>query len=251
MKILIITDERTGGTSFSRICGAMLGGLYVDDINTHFDNFKNNDTTSWAYNYDIEHNIGIASYFYKYDTFEHVDIYDMINFLFDNGIDIFKLSINDNYWTEQQTSHLVNSLNNNNNNFVIIKLIRRNNFDKILSKCIAVSLYDKIGNQAYDVKLDKYSININENEFKKMCEIKMKTHQVISSIYAPHNNIFVYETFYKDNNEVEKLKKILNIDKIADEYLFTDSYHKDYKSENVTVRNIFKLREIFYSSYNH
>ena len=140
MKILIITDERTGGTSFSRICGAIVGGLYIDDINTHFNSFKNRDTNIWAYNYDIEHGIGITSYFDKYTTFAEVDIYDMINFLFNNGINVFKLSINDNHWTDDQTNNLITSLNKNNNNFLTIKLIRKNNFDKILSKCIAITL---------------------------------------------------------------------------------------------------------------
>jgi hypothetical protein len=222
MKVLIITDERTGGTSFYNICGIMIDGLHIDDINTHFNKFKNKDIKSWVYKYDIKHNIGITSYFDKYDTFADVDIYNMITFLFNNGIDVFKLSINDSFWTNKQTENLVNSLNTNNNDFLIIKLIRQNNFNKILSKCIAFTLFDKIGDQAYDVKMQKYNISINEKVFIYICKTKLNTHKIINSICIPNNNIFVYESFYKDINEVTRLKKLLNVSTIVDKHLFNN-----------------------------
>ena len=252
MKVLIITDERTGGTSFNRICGAMIGGLYVDDINTHFENFKHRNSDSWAYNFDIKNKIGLTAYFDKYETFANVDIYDMIIFLFSNGINVFKLTINNESWTEKQISDLINKLNsNNNNNFLIIKLIRQNNFNKILSKCVAIKLYEKIGSQAYDIKTEKHVISINLADFKYVCGIKMHTHQIINKIIVSLDNVFVYESFYENIEEVNRLQKLLNVDTINDPDLFAENYYKNYQSENVTVANIAELQNIFYTSYYH
>ncbi len=249
MKILIITDERTGGTSFMRICGAIIGGLYVDDINTHFAKLKEKDMSSWAYRYDLEHNIGISSYFSKYDKFSDVDIYDMILFLFNNGIDVFKLSINDSYWTTKQTDNLVNSLNSANDNFIKLKLIRHNNFDKILSKCVAIHLFEIIGDEAYDVKENKHTISIDPNKFKYTCKIKMNTQKIIDNIIVSDDNTFVYESFYKNIDDVDKLKKSLGTNKIIDNESFILNYNKDYKSNNVIVSNLSDLNDIFISEF--
>lgn len=250
MKILIITDERTGGTSFSRICGAITGGLCVDDINTHFDNIKNKDINSWAYNFCVKHDIKLSEYFNNYKTFNDVHIYNMIVFLFESGIDVFKLAINDSIWTEKQTQNLLYSLNLNVAKITLIKLIRQNNFKKILSKCVAVTLYETIGDQAYNVKTDKYKICINEDTFKYICSTKLRTHKIISGIVVPSQNIFIYETFYSDIKNVERLKKILNCE-IMNNEIFLENYYKDYKSENITVQNINNLKKIFISQYFH
>jgi hypothetical protein len=249
-KVLIITDERTGGTSFHRICGSIVGGLYLDDINTHFDEFKNS-RECWACDYDKENKIGIGNYFSKYDKFKDVDIYLMIFFLFENGINVFKLSINDNFWTKEQTNSLIKSLNENVHNFIIIKLLRQNNFSKILSKCIAIELYSKIGNQAYDIKNDKHQITIDEKMFKEVCSIKMNTHNIIQQIVVPKNNIFTYETFYSSQIEVIKLRCLLEQGDIIDKNLFLENYYKDYKSENVTVSNLSLLERLFNDEFYH
>lgn len=251
MKILIITDERTGGTSFSRICGAITGGLCVDDINTHFDKIKNKDTGSWAYTFCVERNIKLSEYFNDYKSFDEVNIYNMIVFLFENGIDIFKLSINDSFWTAKQTQNLLYSLNLNTAKITLIKLIRQNNFKKILSKCIAMTLYKSLGDQAYDVKTDKCEICIDEDEFRYICATKLRTHKIISQIMVPTENIFTYEKFYGNIKNVEQLKKVLNCDTILNNEVFSENYYKDYKSENVTVQNVKKLRKIFIDQYFH
>jgi hypothetical protein len=251
MKILILTDERTGGTSFSRICGAITGGLYIDDINTHFDKIKNKDTSSWAYNYCVQHNIKLDEYFNNYTTFNEVNIYNMIVFLFENGIDIFKLSINDSIWSPKQLHMLLYLLKLNTAEITLIKLIRQNNFNKILSKCIAVTLHKIIGDDAYDVKKDTYDIVIDENEFKYICSIKLHTHKIISDIIVPDGNIFIYETFYGNIKNVEQLKKVLNCDTINNNDFFLENYYKDYKSENVKVQNVKNLKQIFINDYYH
>jgi glycosyltransferase involved in cell wall biosynthesis len=251
MKILIITDERTGGVSFSRICGAIVGGLCVDDINTHFDKIKNKDVTSWAYNFCVVNNIKLHEYFDDYKSFDDVNIYNMIIFLFENGVDVFKLSINDNFWTTKQTQDLIGALNTNDDKLTLIKLIRQNNFNKILSKCTAITLHKIIGDQAYDVKTDKYEIYIDENDFKHICGVKLNTHKIINSVLVPQENVFVYETFYNDIKNVERLKKILKCNTIKNNDLFLENYYKDYKSENVTVKNIDNLKKIFVDSYFH
>lgn len=253
MKILIITDERTGGTSFCRICCAIIGGLCIDDINTHFDPIKNKDTNSWAYNFCMDNNIPLSEYFNNHKSFDEVNIFDMIIFLFNNGIDVFKLSINDAFWTEKQTQNLVNALNNKvyNTNLILLKLIRQNNFNKILSKCVAITLYEIIGDQSYDIKLDKYDIEISERAFKYTCISKLKTHDIINKIIVPGENVFVYETFYKNDIEVERLKNILKCNTIKDVATFNENYYKDYKSENVTIKNIDALRQMFNDLYYH
>jgi len=85
--------------------------------------------------------------------------------------------MNNKAWTENQIYELVNSLNSvdEERNFLIIKLIRNDNFSKILSKCTAITLYDKLQDGAYDIKTEKMDIIINEKLFEEMCKIKFQT----------------------------------------------------------------------------
>ena len=91
MKTLILTDERTGGTSLLYILNSFTSEKYtgLDDLHSLFENIKRVQF-GWLENVI---NDNIKNYLLSIENVEDIDYFELLNVLFDNGINTYKLSI--------------------------------------------------------------------------------------------------------------------------------------------------------------
>ena len=240
-KQLILTDERTGGTSMLYILNSFASNQYtgLDDIHTHFYTLKK-DKKHWIN--DIIKNTGsnftISSYLNNYSRKEELDYFDMIETLFNNGINTYKLSINS--ISEYQLTTLLQKLIYS-KNIEIILLNRKNIFDKILSKCYSEEYSMQLKNyQGYDVVNTKTPLIISKENLYKI----IANHKIFQRKYdnikksLPLFNEIIYEEFYFDKfyclNILKKLTNKLNVKNIN---LFIETYFKNYNKENKIILN--------------
>jgi len=59
----------------------------------------------------------------------------------------------------------------------------------------------------------------------------------------------VYEKFYSDITEVNRLMKLFKTDHILIKKLLNEQYYKNYHSEYITVSNVESLKCIFNEHY--
>ena len=190
------------------ICGAIIGptfiGTVIDDVHSHINNFKQNNHNDWMVKYDVTHNIGVASYFNNNNirNIADIDIYHMIKYILRNSspINVYKLSLN-NTFSDSQINHFIECINND-DHLVKILLIRNNQYDKIISKCTAVTLFN-MGHQteSFDVKKNKHNIEINTNLFQKEIIDDLSFRTYIEKINIPKTNIFYFEEFFRRANK--------------------------------------------------
>lgn len=238
MKVLILTDERCGGTSFQIIVSSFLSKTYnaIDDPLSHFLTIKSGQQ-SWIK--DLV-SVDIKGFFDKYNTTEEINLLELISFIFEGNIDVIKISINS--ITENQFNQLLEDLKHT-NSIKTISLFRKDEYQKILSKCRALTLKKEIGHQAFDEIKDLHEIEISEELFRKEYERHLEFLKRFNQIVLPVENKFYYENFYTDINEIKRLKKILGSPEIQNTHDFCKYLLKDYKKENVIVKNITQILE--------
>ena len=122
IKTLILTDERTGGTSLLYIINSFASKKYsgLDDIHSLFENIKKGQF-GWIENII---NDNIKNYLLSIENVEDIDYFELLTILFDNGINTYKLSCSS--ITNVQYDNLLYKLKNNNDNITIINLVREN-----------------------------------------------------------------------------------------------------------------------------
>lgn len=107
-KTLILTDERCGGTSITYLINSMYSNYYsgLDDIQSRFLKIKNNEN-HWIKDIfnesrknkmldDYDNNLNyLSDFFSKFSSRDELvdNYFELIEFLFSNGINTYKLSI--------------------------------------------------------------------------------------------------------------------------------------------------------------
>lgn len=265
-KTIILTDERCGGTSLTYLINSMYSNYYsgLDDIHTHFLTLKNNEN-HWIKdvfnisrknqmfdNYDNNLNY-LSEFFSKFSNKnELIDNYfELIDFLFSNGINTYKLSITN--LKEDKLIKLLQKLKNLDSNIIILK--RKNIYGKIYSKVYASSYNLLTGEmQGYDIINTIKKINVNEivincaiNQEKKFQELL----KIVNDYFKNNNNVYnlLYEDIYNDiqyfKTFLNNFKNINNLN-ILNHKLFVESYFKDYKtSTNKVILNEQLLKNLF------
>lgn len=241
-KQLILTDERTGGTSLLYILNSFMSNNYtgLDDIHIHFNVLKIENKPHWIKDI-LKNNISnfnISSYFRKYSKFNDVDYYDLIETLFDNGINTYKLTINS--INVIQFTNLIEKIKNN-DNINIILLNRRNINDKILSKCYAQQYKSTLNSyQGYDIVNTNTPLTIKEDILDEV----INEHIIFQTKYDNIKKILpqfievIYEDFYFDKFYCFNILKKINSDfKIKNINLFVETYFKNYHKENKIILN--------------
>ena len=236
-KVLILTDQRCGGTSFQAIISSFLSKKVtaIDDPLTHFYKIKNEEQ-SWIK--DLV-SVDIKNYYNKYSHPEKVDLFDLINFLYSGNINTIKISINS--ITKKQFDIFSRKIKRN-KSFFIITLSRRNQFAKILSLCKAYCLKEKIGDKAYDIIDKDYIIKIPEEMFIR----EIKKHEEflfrLKSIKVRSKNVFYYEDFFSKLSELKRLKELLGVEIVQNPEYLCYNLLKNYNGDRVIVENYNKLK---------
>lgn len=240
MKVLILTDERCGGVSFQIIVSSFLSENYnaIDDPLSHFWNIKRGQQ-SWIKDLVT---VDIQSFFDKYEKASEINLFELINFIFSGNIDVIKISINN--ITENQFNQLIKDLKFT-NDIKTISLFRQDEYQKILSKCRAEVLKEEIGHQAFDEIKTLHEIEIPEELFNKEYNRHLEFLKRYNQIDIPEEHKFYYENFYGSINEAKRLQKLLGNQEVKNTYNFCKYLLKDYKKENVIVKNISQISEYY------
>ena len=277
-KTIILTDERCGGTSLLHIVNSLYTEEYsgLDDIHSSYYILKNNHD-HWiksVFNnsrrnmmkekYDNNDNI-LSEFMNKFENIEELEknYFELINFLFCNGINTYKLSITS-INNELYFDMFINNLKNNIDNINIILLNRKNIYKKIYSKLYAISYlnkfkcdkgFDTMDNVCEIIADDEIIKNVINSQIvfeKRMQNIKDLNLTTIDVVYE---DLFYNINYFRDflvffflssnfSNETTLESHIKNFK------LFVISYFKNYKSENKIILNEYLLKNEFEKQYN-